>query len=727
MFRPRLNVPGAVLVLALGAVALPASPAPAQQPPAPQQLSIMTIALLYTEDEAVDDELKLSEEQVRKLSEHRTKWFNDYWNSPLGRGAGRASGPRQAGELSKANDKALTDIFRPEQLTRLRELTLQAVEKQYGGRALRYPEVAEELKLSEEQLTRARTEGPEAVLTGEQEAKWQAMKGDTFKGALRPHVPARPVPFGGVNSPLATPAALRTVQCLFSISVQEELKLTDGQRAQVRGLRDRWRPVAGGTANQYRKEQTAKEIEQAAGELLKPEQKTRLEQIALQQELRSQHEDAVFILPKVVSALRLSAKQQKKIVTLRRERQEAYRDLFLSGASSDEIARKAEAFWKETYTKLAAVLSEEQQARLKDVLGEPFTGAVVSIVRTRTRQLPPPVPLVIAGLPFVEDKALHRELKLSEEQVKKLAEEYRKYLSLRPEEAVVRTTEKAVSDILSADQLKRFKQVALQQVPARGIAGYTDVVDGLTLTGAQKEELGDGEPLDTVLTRDQQAKWKEMLGEPFKDTLTRALPISVSEFQITPQVVRYLEQPSVQDELKLSDEQRRQVKGLAPLWQKVAKEREARKVIDQAVTDLLKPEQERRLRQIILQQLARAIPGATLAAAGVADKLSLTADQQEKIKAIKENHAKVLALIDNDTLLNPPGPGSLTFGGVPLGMHTALRRVTDGQLFGLLTEDQKAKLKELLGEPFKGDLRTAFRVPDLSAIGPARPSFAPPP
>jgi hypothetical protein len=440
-------------------------------------------------------------------------------------------------------------------------------------------------------------------------------------------------------------------------------------------------------------------------------------------ELRSRPADAVFTLPEVVGALKLSAKQQKKIATLRRERQAAYRDLFLTGEGSDEITRKAEAFRKETYAKLAAVLSDEQQAGLKGVLGEPFTGSVVSINGTPNL---PPVPLVIAGLPFVEDKALHRELKLSEEQVGKLVEESRKYRSLGRMEAVDRATEKAVGDILSADQLKRFKQLVLQRAPATGVARYTDVIDGLKLTDEQKQELSDGESPDTVLTRDQQARLKEMQGEPFKGTLTRALPAGLPPFRVTPPVVYYLEQPSVQDDLKLSDEQRRQVKGLAPLWQKAANEPDAMKVVAKAVTDMLKPEQERRLRQIMLQQAPKGIPGAVLAMEGVADKLSLTADQQQQIKAIKENDAKVRALINNDNALNPREPGRLTLG-VPVAMYNALARVTDDKLFGLLTEDQKAKLKELLGEPFKGELGTRFGSRDLSPFSPALPSFAPPP
>jgi hypothetical protein len=755
MASRQMNGGGVALLLALGAVALSGLSALAQQPPASPQLSLLTVSLLYTENEELQDELNLSEEQVKKLSEHRTKWFSDYWSVPFGRGR-RGAPQERAGEEggSQANDKALADILKPEQLKRLRELTLQALEKQYGGRALRYAEVAEQLQLSEEQRTQARTKAPEAVLSREQQAKWQAMKGDAFKGALQANVPS-PTNRGFSRGVEVLPVP-RAAQYLFSKSVQAELKLTDEQRSHVGRLRERWRAVAATNLAAAGKEQAAEEIEGAAAEFLEPQQKARLEQIATQQELHFQPEDAVFALPQVVSALKLSAEQQKKIAALRQERRKGYRAVFLTGEGSDEIAKKAEAFKKETSAQLASVLSEEQRARLKGVVGEPFKGPIISIGRARQ---PRPTPLVIAGLPFVEDEALHSELKLSEEQVKKLAEEHRKYRALTPGEESYRTTQKAVGDILSAEQLKRFKQLTLQQAPA--IAGYTDVAADLKLSFTQKEELADGEPPDMVLTGDQQAKLKELLGEPFKGTLTPSLPAGIRPLQLRPSAalfspaVRCLEAPSVQDELKLSEAQRKKVEELAPLWRAAtnnlslpqglgdageqyrAKLAEAMKVIDTAVADLLKPEQERRLRQIILQQLPKGIPGAALAAPGVADKLSLTAGQLRQIEAIKENDTQVRALIRNDNSLSDRRPGRTTLGG-PLAMLNALTRVTDDKLVGLLTEDQKAKLKELMGEPFNGDLTPRFggRGFGTGALGgssspvggrPGLPSFAPPP
>src|SRR5207253_1060048 len=115
-----------------------------QEPPAAPRLSMLTISLLYAGDDELHDALQLSTEQIARLNRHRKEWLTDYSRIPPADLA--TKGP----ELSNANDKALADILKPEQLKRLRELALQAVEKQFGGRALCYAEVAAELKLTGE-------------------------------------------------------------------------------------------------------------------------------------------------------------------------------------------------------------------------------------------------------------------------------------------------------------------------------------------------------------------------------------------------------------------------------------------------------------------------------------------------------------------------------------------------------------------------------------------------
>jgi hypothetical protein len=378
---------------------------------------------------------------------------------------------------------------------------------------------------------------------------------------------------------------------------------------------------------------------------------------------------------------------------------------------------------------------------VEELVGDPFQGRVSPVfpAALALRQAPP-VPLVIAGLPYAEGRALRDELKLSDEQAKKLAgaaARYREELqklspfetnedTTKQRQELLGNTEKVVGDILTPDQLKRFKQVTLQQLAARpgplagrAVARYKEVIEGLKLTEAQREQLFVGEALDKVLTKDQQAKWKELLGEPFKGTLALGFPAGgPGGLRAPPLILRYAEHPAVQAELKLSDEQRKKVDDLRAKWREAtrdippprgpgdagdevrAKLAEATKAIDKGLADILTAEQHRRLHQIALQQTERAGLGAVLAAEGVPDKLALTADQQKQIKAIAENAARVRTLILNDNSFESGPPA----GGLANETVTKLNKATDEKLAGLLTRDQKATLKELLGEPFKGEL-----------------------
>lgn len=164
-----------------------------------------------------------------------------------------------------------------------------------------------------------------------------------------------------------------------------------------------------------------------------------------------------------------------------------------------------------------------------------------------------------------------------------------------------------------------------------------------------------------------------------------------------------LTQKSVQDELKLTEDQvkkvtaleekqRESLKGLKDLSQEERKTKfEANaKENKKAVDEILKPEQTKRLKQISLQQNgARAY-----ADPEVAEALKLTDDQKEKIKSIQEDSRKEMRDL---------------FGGgdreeARKKMET-LRKATDEKVQGVLTADQKGKLKELMGEPFKGEIK----------------------
>jgi hypothetical protein len=105
-----------------------------------------------------------------------------------------------------------------------------------------------------------------------------------------------------------------------------------------------------------------------------------------------------------------------------------------------------------------------------------------------------------------------------------------------------------------------------------------------------------------------------------------------------------------------------------------------------AVSDILKPEQIKRLQQIELQQagvMAFNQPE-------VQKALNLTDEQKQKIKTIGEDFVK-----EQRELRQPGGNPQETQQKM-----AALRKQTTDKVQSLLTEDQKKSWKELTGEPF---------------------------
>jgi hypothetical protein len=169
-----------------------------------------------------------------------------------------------------------------------------------------------------------------------------------------------------------------------------------------------------------------------------------------------------------------------------------------------------------------------------------------------------------------------------------------------------------------------------------------------------------------------------------------------------------LGQKSVQDELKLSEEQVKNVnelqekqrgafKGFKNLSkeERRAKFEERAKEQQKAIDGILKPEQSKRLKQIALQQSgSRALNNPEVAAA-----LKLSDDQKAKIKTIQEESFKEMRE---------------AFGGGDRAEARkkieALRKATGEKVQAVLTGEQKTKLNEMMGEPFKGEIkRPEFR------------------
>ena len=465
--------------------------------------------------------------------------------------------------------------------------------------------------------------------------------------------------------------------------------------------------------------------------------------------MRFKPEDAIFTLPRVAADLKLSAEEQKKMADLRHDRKRGLASVYLSDEDADAIGKKAVAYRKETYALLKKGLNARQQEALNDVVGKPFAGSAFgSSYYTATFGLPKPIetPLVILGLSYGEDPALHKELKLSGDQTKQLAERSRKHreevaaLGLafgRPGEgarkkldALFGETEKAVKNVLTAGQVKRFKELTIQQTAGGNPSGdqsiplHAEIVDGLRLADIQREKIFAGEPGEKVLSKEQQEKWAAMKGEPFKGTLRakrQRLPgrRGIRRTDHVSIVSDLLGEASVQAELRLSDEQRQKIKGLPAKWQEATKDiflvsgvtygaddltkkvAEATKGFDKAVTEILRPRRRSDFARIQLQQNGSL--DALLAMNDVAEKLALTEDQKKKAAGISDGASRSKAYSSRK-----PSFTSMAFDAEGLELLNAtqskIAEVAKNKLAALLTADQKAKLKELLGKPFKGEL-----------------------
>jgi Spy/CpxP family protein refolding chaperone len=168
-------------------------------------------------------------------------------------------------------------------------------------------------------------------------------------------------------------------------------------------------------------------------------------------------------------------------------------------------------------------------------------------------------------------------------------------------------------------------------------------------------------------------------------------------------MVGLLGQQSVQKELNLSDEQVKKVQelqakarearqGLRDLSreERQAKMQELAKAGEKSVAGLLKPEQMKRLKQISLQLRGAGAFGNP----EVAKALNLTDEQKEKLKAIQEETGRAVRELFQG-------------GGDRAEMRKKMAELHKGaneKATALLTDDQKAKWKEMTGTPFKGEI-----------------------
>jgi hypothetical protein len=318
---------------------------------------------------------------------------------------------------------------------------------------------------------------------------------------------------------------------------------------------------------------------------------------------------------------------------------------------------------------------------------------------------------------------------------------------LRAQQA--RDNEKALTEILDAKQALRFKQVILQHFAItkfRGAGALTyariaEVVDGLKLSKEQREQLQQGTEITKVLDASQQARWREMLGEPFE--MVASLTPRLGGFAasggaggnkgnaaIVNIPLQYLNYKSVQDDLRLTDEQKKKLPELSQKWNDLSKDlraakfggrvakgdaaertkklAEARSVLDKAIAGVLDAKQILRLDQIQRQQTQKLGQGTLLANAKVRQVLALSDDQIKKLAEVADDAKKTNGLIRTEFLRG----SKLEIDDVYSKTLAAHNKLTESKCDAVLTTQQRDTLRALLGAPFKGDLpRFFFNAP----------------
>jgi hypothetical protein len=160
-------------------------------------------------------------------------------------------------------------------------------------------------------------------------------------------------------------------------SVQKELNLTDDTVKKIMDFTNK-------EAEEYAKDLKleAKEREDKIDELgkanrkfleehLSADQRKRLEQVTLQV-------TAVYQLgrPEVAKALKLTEEQQTKFEQLQKETRKALEEIITSTERAGRTEKLAK-LREETNRMIMEALTDEQKARVREIVGEPFRGEIV--------------------------------------------------------------------------------------------------------------------------------------------------------------------------------------------------------------------------------------------------------------------------------------------------------------------------------------------------------------
>jgi hypothetical protein len=734
-----------------------------------------TLGLQYLGDAKVQAELGLNAEQLAQLDELRAKFVVEF--AAKGKKGKKGADEPKIAALPKLSDydATLVKILGPDKAKRLGEIALQQSVRQFGDtRAVRYPYVVTLLQLSPAQQEALRFDEPLVkILTPEQQQKWQALVGKNSDVSPKASLTAKAVAKAktkNITKAAVAPPANSAFTLLTNAMVEQELKLADQQIGGLKRIQDqitdKLQNVKGlpldETATKVLAEFRVSADKQAL-ELLQPDQRKRLGQIQNQLALVGKGPLVVFSDLDKASTLALAPEQVGKLKALEVARIKALEELFIKAERQSDLTQQIAQLSKKPEEDFITTLTKEQLAKYQDQVGGPFADlAKVGAkgkgkgggggfggggfgdpfgqgVAGKKAKDPPTTPLrlVTRMTPYLLDANLHKELKLSPDQVQKLQAlndryedelpaitagkinpaDYQDKLAARDQ-----AMDKALKELLEPKQMQRFREIVVQEmlaptkkgplptVPLTTFLRYTEVTDALKLTDAQRQQAPKEKVLDQILTAEQKATLKQLMGDPFAGKL---VPSTVLVLLIKPQTLEYLENYSVRQELKLTDAQATRIKELLREWLKTEqpkaalKPSERRRLVaksSEVINEVLQPAQAKRLRQLMLQPLGKdEIYGTrdVLSNAEAATELKLTAQQKQQLAALSTDFNAILILVNAQNWGVAGDTNELPVARVRKGVA----RAWDQRFLAVLTPEQRQQYPTLLGEPFTGRMQ----------------------
>ena len=199
----------------------------------------------------------------------------------------------------------------------------------------------------------------------EEPAKKDPVKKEDPAEQVRPRVQIRGRGVGGRGG-FGRAANQNPINLLRNPKIKEEIQLTDEQETKIQEVNAEGQKKR---AELLKKQQEA--TNEAIRETLEPEQRVRLEQLAVQQQgIRA------LSNPEIAKKLKISDEQSEKIAAARRALTDKQRQLFQDIrdgiVARDELAAKGKAAREKSEKEILEILTMEQQTRFKEMQGKKF-------------------------------------------------------------------------------------------------------------------------------------------------------------------------------------------------------------------------------------------------------------------------------------------------------------------------------------------------------------------